>query len=260
VYRDGGVYVLIGGAGGIGEVFTEHLVRRRARVIWVGRRTEDEAIRRKLDRLAAIGPAPEYIQADATDRAALAGACERIKSRYGAIHGVVHTAIVLLDKSLMLMDEERFRNALAAKVDVSVRLAQVFGSEPLDFMLFFSSLQSVAKAPGQSNYAAGCTFKDAYAHELRRTSRWAVKVMNWGYWGNVGIVASEAHRRRMAQAGVLSIEPDEGMRAVDVLLGGHFDQLAFASLGSPGGPSPADIRLAARATESPSVIGSIVLP
>jgi hypothetical protein len=53
-------------------------------------------------------------------------------------------------------NEARFRRGLAAKVDVSVRLAQVFAQDDLEFTLFFSSLQAFTRSPGQSNYAAGC--------------------------------------------------------------------------------------------------------
>ena len=45
-----------------------------------------------------------------------------------------------------------------------------FGQEALDFVVFFSSLQSFSKAAGQSNYAAGCTFKDAFASRLAKAS------------------------------------------------------------------------------------------
>ncbi|NNC24889.1 KR domain-containing protein, partial [Salinisphaera sp. USBA-960] len=56
-FREDGVYLTVGGAGGVGEVFTEHLLRRyRARVVWVGRRPADAQIAAKLARLAALGP------------------------------------------------------------------------------------------------------------------------------------------------------------------------------------------------------------
>ncbi|CAM2011292.1 SDR family NAD(P)-dependent oxidoreductase [Acanthopleuribacter pedis] len=225
-YRKGGVYVVIGGAGGIGEVWTQQVVNDHdAHVYWLGRRSEDARIR---ERLAACRNT-EYIQADAGDRAALEQAAARIKQKHPRIHGVVHSAIVLLDKSLARMDETRFRAGLSAKVDVSVRLAQVFGDEQLDFVLFFSSLQSFTRGAGQANYAAGCTFKDAYA--LALADAWPgensprIRVMNWGYWGTVGIVTDAAYQKRMAEGGLGSIEPAEGMAAVDHLLRGEAEQL-----------------------------------
>ena len=235
-YRQGGVYVVIGGAGGIGEVWSEYMMRTYgARLVWIGRRQKDQAIQAKLDRLAKLGPAPLYLSADATDREALQRAYQAIKREHDQIHGVVHAAIVLLDKSLANMDEADFRAGLAAKVDVCVRLAQVFAKEPLDFVLFFSSMTAFSKAAGQSNYAAGCTFKDAFARQLARA--WTqpdggplVKVMNWGYWGHVGIVSSRAYQERMAQAGVGSIEPGEGMAALESLLGSPVDQVALLKM------------------------------
>ena len=228
VYRQGGAYVVIGGAGGIGEAWTEHLIRTHgARVVWIGRREEDESIRGKLRRLGELGPEPRYVRADATDRAALERAYEDIKRTHPVVHGVIHSAIVLLDQSLERMDEQRFRAAVTAKVDVSVRLAQVFRGEPLDFLLFFSSMNSFLKASGQCNYVAGSVFEDAYAHRLASELDIPVKTMNWGYWGTVGVVAAPEYRERMHRAGAASIEPADGMAALDVLLSGTFDQLGL---------------------------------
>ncbi|AUM64933.1 polyketide synthase [Brevibacillus laterosporus] len=231
LYKTGGVYVVIGGAGGIGEVWSEYVIRMyEAKVIWIGRREKDANIQAKIDRLASIGPTPSYIAADATDQEELYRAYDEIKQQYGPIHGIVHSAIVLLDKSLANMEEERFRAGLRVKVDVSVNIAEVFQNEPLDFVLFFSSMNSFVKAAGQSNYVAGCTFKDAFASQLALEWPCAVKVMNWGYWGTVGTVASEEYQRRMKSRGVGSIEPPEAMKALEALLVGPMNQLAFAKM------------------------------
>jgi NAD(P)-dependent dehydrogenase (short-subunit alcohol dehydrogenase family) len=228
-FRRGGVYAIVGGAGGIGEAFSEYLVRRyQARVVWLGRRAEDDVIREKIARLAALGPAPVYLRADGANRLDMERACREIRRTIGAVHGVIHSAIVLRDKGLLEMDEARFREALDAKLATSVTVAQAFAAEDLDFMLFFSSLQSFLKAPGQSNYAAGCTFADAFAHKLGARGRWPVKVMNWGYWGTVGTVASDEYRARLRRMGLDSVEPEEGMQAIERLLAGGASQLVFA--------------------------------
>ncbi|MED4567852.1 SDR family NAD(P)-dependent oxidoreductase, partial [Bacillus atrophaeus] len=227
-YKHGGVYVVIGGAGGIGEAWSEYVIKTyQAHVVWIGRRKKDEAIQAKLDKLADLGPAPFYIEADAANQVDLENAYEKIKLMHQEINGIVHSAIVLQDQSLANMTEERFRNVLSAKVDVSVRMAQVFHNEPLDFALFFSSVQSFARASGQSNYAAGCSFKDAFAHWLSQVWPCAVAVMNWSYWGSVGVVSSPDYQQRMAQAGIGSIEAPEAMEALELLLGGPLHQLVL---------------------------------
>jgi polyketide synthase PksN len=227
-YRHGGVYLVIGGAGGIGEAWTEYMIKTyRAQVVWIGRRDSDPVIERKIDRLASFGPAPVYLRADGADEAELRRARETVRWRFGTIHGVVHSALSLRDQSLAQMTEERFRAGYTGKLDVSVRMAQVFADAELDFVLFFSSVISFTKAAGQANYAAGCTFKDAFADRLARDWTCPVKVVNWGYWGSVGVVASTAYRERMEREGIGSIEPDEAMRALELLLSSPFDQLAL---------------------------------
>ncbi|BAH44963.1 putative polyketide synthase [Brevibacillus brevis NBRC 100599] len=234
VYKQHGVYVVIGGAGGIGQAWSEYMIRTyQAQIIWIGRRKKEESIQNKINQLATLGPAPLYIEADATDRESLQSAYEEIKKQYGKINGVIHSAIVLFDRSLANMDETTFRAGLVPKVEVSVRMSQVFGEEALDFVLFFSSINSFTKSPGQSNYASGCTFKDAFAHQLAEEWTCAVKVMNWGYWGSVGIVASKDYQARMEQIGIGSIEPSEGMEALEVLLSGPMNQVALMKTTKP---------------------------
>jgi polyketide synthase PksN len=228
IYRERGVYVVIGGAGGLGEVWSRYMIERHhANMVWIGRREYDAGIEAKIKALAELGPAPLYIRADASDPAALERARRTILELHPAIHGVVHSAIVLRDQSLARMDEPAFRASLSAKIDVSVNIDRVFGNDPLDFMLFFSSIISVMKTPGQSNYAAGCTFKDSFAHSLQLQRPYPVKIMNWGYWGGVGVVADESHNRIMRQIGLGSIEPHEGMAALRTLLGSDLHQLAL---------------------------------
>ncbi|WP_206409304.1 SDR family NAD(P)-dependent oxidoreductase, partial [Lysobacter enzymogenes] len=228
-FRHNGVYVVVGGAGGIGEAFSEYLIRRyAAQVVWIGLRKRDEVVEEKIGRLGQLGPAPHYISADATDQPSLERACAEIERRYGAIHGVVHAALLMAGDPLERMDEQRFWRGLAAKIEVSVRMAQAFAHLPLDFVLFFSSIQALEKTPRQANYAAGCTVEDAFAAQLAREWRCPVRVVNWGYWGSVGFAAiSSGYRNWIAQAGMGSVEPAEGMAALERLLAGPQRQLAF---------------------------------
>ncbi|WP_206600466.1 SDR family NAD(P)-dependent oxidoreductase [Chromobacterium sphagni] len=208
----GGVYVIAGGAGGIGRVATEHLLRHYdARVVWLGRSAVNDAIREQLDRFAGSGGSVEYLQVDITSQAQLERARDTVKARYGRINGVLHSAIVLRDQSLGAMDEGRFRESLDPKVAGSAALGQAFINEDLDWLGFYSSMQSFLAAAGQSNYAAGCTFKDAYARALGRACAFPVFSINWGYWGSVGVVANEVYRNRMASFGIGSLEPADGM-------------------------------------------------
>ena len=215
VYKEQGVYVVIGGAGGIGEHLSEHLIKGySAQVVWIGRRPIDAQIQKKIDRLSDFGKAPLYISADAGDLNSMQEAYAEIKKQFDSIHGIVHSALVLKDSVVSNMDEKTFRSSLEAKTNVCLTIASVFKDEPLDLVLFFSSLVSYSNNPGQSNYAAGCAFKDSFAQALDNALPGHVKVVNWGYWGNIGIVASDEYRVRMEKAGIGSIEIDDGMEAI----------------------------------------------
>ncbi|WP_424888923.1 SDR family NAD(P)-dependent oxidoreductase [Streptomyces sp. XH2] len=233
-YREGGVYVVIGGAGGLGTAWTRHVAEEYgAKVVWLGRRAQDAAVEAKLRAVRGRGEV-SYLSADATDPAALRRAHAEITARHGRIHGVVQAALVPMDAELLAgMDEAVLRESLAAKVDATVAMAQVFADEALDFALFFSSIQTFMPVAGQGNYAAGCTFGDSYAHFLSRRMPFPAKVMNWGWWGSVGTAASGFHQERMTRSGLLSIEPPEAMAALDALLGGPQDQLTFVKTAKP---------------------------
>lgn len=227
-YRQNGVYVVIGGAGGLGEVWTRHMVAHYdAEVIWIGRRPQDADIETKLDAIAALGRRPHYVSADATDAAALTAAVAALRERFPRIDGVVHSALVLKDQTVRAMDEAVFRQSLAAKVDVSVNIERAFAGQDLDFVLFFSSVASFHRDAGQSNYCAGCTFKDSFAQAMRARRPYPVKIVNWGYWGSVGVVTDQFFRKRMESRGIGSIEPEEAMRALEAFVASDMDQLVM---------------------------------
>ncbi|MGZ8245021.1 SDR family NAD(P)-dependent oxidoreductase, partial [Methylomagnum sp.] len=218
-YRDGGVYFILGGAGGIGLALADYLARHyRAKLVIVGRRAPAAELSARFRAIEAAGGSVLYLRADATDPASLAAAVAEAKQRFGTIHGVIHSALVLRDQPLAAMAESDFAAVLRPKALGSVALREAFGADPLDFIAFLSSAQSFTASANQANYAAGCTFKDGYALALAETLPYPVKLINWGYWGSVGAVADAAHRRTMRALGLYSIEPPEGMAALEKIL------------------------------------------
>ncbi|MEM6601991.1 MAG: SDR family NAD(P)-dependent oxidoreductase, partial [Verrucomicrobiota bacterium] len=229
--RPSGVYVILGGAGGLGRVTTEYLVKHyQAQVYWLGRRKQDAEIDHAIADISTYGPSPVYLSCDATDRLSVASAYQQIKLKEKEVHGLFHSAIVLHDQALVNMDEEGFHKAFDVKSSSSHYLVECFREEALDFICFYSSMQSYMTAPGQSNYAAGCTYQDSYAREVEQ--EWGIPcyTMHWGYWGEVGVVASSAYRARMSELGIGSIGATEGMEALELLLGGEERALSMLQL------------------------------
>lgn len=226
--RQDGVYVVIGGAGGLGTAWSQYAIERcHAQVIWLGRRALDAQIQEQIDVCAQAGRAPLYYQADACDLDALQVCLQQIRQRFGAIHGVIHSALSLEDSTLSNMDEATLRKVYFAKLQSSLNLGVALREAPPQFLLFFSSTVVFTPPPGQANYSAGCLFQNALAEQLARELPSQVKVINWGFWGHTGVAASAQYRERMARNGIASIEPVDGMQALNHLFADDLNQLAL---------------------------------
>ncbi|MBZ9609901.1 SDR family NAD(P)-dependent oxidoreductase [Clostridium estertheticum] len=231
LYKQNGVYVVIGGAGYIGEVWSEYMIRNyKAQIIWIGRSKKNKGIQNKLDRLATMGPVPIYISADATNFESLQQAYAEIKKQYSRINGIINSAMVFKENNLEEMTEEEYNYVLYAKVDVSIRIAQVFDKESLDFVVFFSSLISYIKNPKQSHYAAGCAFQDAFAHQLNQVWNCPIKVVNWGYWGSTETDSNKNFLQQIGKIGLGLIEAKDGMKALEFLLIEQANQIALIKI------------------------------
>jgi NAD(P)-dependent dehydrogenase (short-subunit alcohol dehydrogenase family) len=232
--RRGGVYVIVGGAGGIGRSLSEYLIRKYgARIAWLGRRPLDREIEQKLQAAGSLGGEVVYLQADVTDQPQVESAFAAVRTRWGRIDGVVHSALVLRDRRLERMQEEDLLAALAPKtagMAVLAHTAKAFGT---DWLMVFSSVQSFGNNTGQSNYAAASVFADTYAGWAGHLLGLPVHVVNWGYWGSVGIVATERYRTALAEQGMGSIEVSEGMEAVERTLAHRLPQLAVVRATAP---------------------------
>lgn len=224
--RHRGVYLIVGGAGGIGQVLSRHLAAKvSARIALVGRSPLDDAKGRLLEEVTALGGEAAYFQADITDEAAMGRVVATVKQRWGAIHGAVHSALVLRDSSIARMEDEDFHAAFAPKVRGSVVLARVLADESPDWVAWFSSGNALMGNAGQANYVAGCAFQDAWADFLRRAHGRPMHTFNWGYWGEVGAVATPRHAAELARHGVHPIRNDEGLEAFERCLAAGLGQV-----------------------------------
>ncbi|MBW4478215.1 MAG: SDR family NAD(P)-dependent oxidoreductase [Tolypothrix brevis GSE-NOS-MK-07-07A] len=227
-FKTHGVYLIIGGAGGLGLVLSQYLLETvQGKLVWVGRRSVEALEPKAQQLLKTHGADVLYQQADLCDLEAMQRVVQQAKAHFGHIDGVIHSALVLEDRAIADMDEKTLHKVLSPKVQGNVVLQQVLNGEPLDFLLFFSAGQSFMSHAGQSNYAAACTFEDAWGQCQNQQQKYPVKIINWGYWGEVGIVATANHRQRMARQGVLSINPQEGMEVVERCLASYATQVAY---------------------------------
>lgn len=69
----------------------------------------------------------------------------------------------------------------------------------MDFFISLSSLSGIYGSPGQSNYAAGCSFQDALARYRTMTGHRSSVTFDLGWMSTIGIVAESQDLRRYQQ-------------------------------------------------------------
>jgi len=135
------------------------------------------------------------------------------------LRGIVHAAGVLDDGILLQQNWQRFRQVMAPKVAGAWNLHALTQTIPLDFFVCFSSVASLLGSPGQGNYAAANAFMEALMHHRRAQGLPGLSI-NWGPWGEVGMVAelSSRDQSRLIRQGWELIAPEKGLRLLEALL------------------------------------------
>ncbi|WSI60231.1 amino acid adenylation domain-containing protein [Streptomyces platensis] len=218
-YRTGGTYLLVGGTGGIGRALSEDLAQRhQANLVWVSRGEFGPEQRATAQRVQEAGGRLVHLRADAADPSALREAVAEARRHFGALHGVFHAAMTFNASTIAELTEPELRTALAAKVDGSVALVAALADEPLDFLAFFSSVGSFVSAAGNAAYVAASSFQDAYGRLLSTQLPYPVRVVNWGYWGQVGSGAQPGLQQIFRRSGVAEFTVREGLDALERVL------------------------------------------
>ena len=219
--REGGVYWITGGAGGIGLIFADHIVKsgKRAKVILSGRSELSEAKREKIDSLNTEGAEVVYLRGDITDLKDTERLVAEIRGKYGTIHGVIHAAGVIRDSFILKKTREEIGAVLGPKVIGTVNIDEATQGEPLDFFVLFSSISSVMGNIGQSDYAFGNGYMDSYAQAREQfrskgyRSGKSVSI-NWPLWEEGGMAIDESTREYMVKTmGINPLSTEAGIAA-----------------------------------------------
>ncbi|ADM70832.1 Polyketide synthase PksN [Paenibacillus polymyxa E681] len=220
-WKDRGVYLITGGAKGLGLVFAKEIARQAKEVtlILTGRSLLDQDKQTSLEELKALGARVEYKQVDVTRKEAVVGLFEDIKQTYGGINGILHSAGIIQDNYMIKKTSLEFRAVLAPKVAGLVNLDQASKDIALDFFILFSSGSGVGGNAGQSDYAAANAFMDAYAwyrntlvSSMERTGK--TLSINWPLWKDGGMRPDQETEKAMQKVGMYAMRTETGMSAL----------------------------------------------
>jgi polyketide synthase PksN len=232
--RQGGVYWITGGLGGLGRLFASRLGKAaNARIILSGRSPLNDATQSRLEALRSGGLNINYIPCDFSSQSAVEATVKRIRREFGALHGVIHSAGLILDNYLANKTEDEIRQVLMAKVRATQWLDECTRFVPLDFFAVFSSIASFGGV-GQLDYAAGNAFLDALARE--RNGRVAKGVrsgrtisFNWPLWKEGGMTPGKYYEEHIQHhLGMVPLESSIGFDTFLSALSSNEDQIGVA--------------------------------
>ncbi|NEU77734.1 type I polyketide synthase [Nostoc sp. UIC 10630] len=201
--RKGGVYLITDGLGSVGLSLAEYLAQKvQAKLVLLGRTdlpakeqwsqwlaTNDEqdivsCNLRKLQALEALGAEVLVISADVANEQQMHNAIATATSRFGDIHGVIHTA----------GNPENAHCAIQGTLPTETQLqfhSQVYGlfvlekvlrNYNLDFCFLISSLSSVLGGLGFVSSSAASNFMDAFVYQYNQTNSCFWCSINWDMW------------------------------------------------------------------------------
>jgi acyl transferase domain-containing protein/tryptophanase/acyl carrier protein len=195
--REKGVYLITGGAGGLGLIFAEFLAKEyKARLVLSGRSGLSAELEARLDELRKSGAEALYLPADVSNYEDVKKLVEGSKSRFGEINGIIHSAGVIRDSFVRNKTPEEMRAVFAPKVFGTLHLDEATKDERLDFFVTFSSLAAVGGNAGQCDYSFANHFMDSFvaARELLRAKgarSGKTLSVNWGLWAEGGMKVDE---------------------------------------------------------------------
>ncbi|WP_428622449.1 type I polyketide synthase, partial [Sedimenticola sp.] len=221
-WRSGGVYLVTGGAGGLGLIVAKAIAEQVVgpRLILTGRSPLDEAKQHQLERLRALGAKVAYRQVDVTDPSAVAELIESIQTDWGRLSGIVHSAGVIDDAFIVKKTSAAFACVLAPKVTGTLNLDKATQGMDLDVFILFSSMAGVLGNVGQADYATGNAFLDAFAHYRNGLvavgqRRGQTVSINWPLWAEGGMGVDAVSEERMRST--LGLDPLETGAGIEAL-------------------------------------------
>jgi NAD(P)-dependent dehydrogenase (short-subunit alcohol dehydrogenase family) len=214
-----GVYLITGGFGGLGSIFSGYLAKEfLARLVLVGRSGLNADRQKTIEQLKDYGAEVLFLQADVANLEQMQEVIRETKAQFGRIDGVIHSAGVNRDAFILKKTKDEIESVLASKVYGTVNVDLATSQERLDFFVMFSSVVGVMGNYGQSDYAYANHFMDSFAERrdclVKAQKRFGRTLsINWPLWEEGGMTLSPDDIELLGkQIGICPMSSQDGIQ------------------------------------------------
>lgn len=231
-WKEGGVYLITGGTGGLGLIFAKDIVSyvNNATIILIGRSGLTDEKRAEIRALESASVKIEYKSVDVSNKEAVAALVQKIQKNHSGLNGIIHCAGLIKDNFLLKKTYKEFKQVLAPKVAGTINLDEATKDVQLDFFVLFSSRSGVMGNVGQADYSTANAFMDAFAqyrHALVGTQRSGKTLsINWPLWEDGGMSIDNSLEQLNDQiSGEKSMPTEIGVETLKIALSQRHPQV-----------------------------------
>ena len=224
--KEGGVYAITGGMGGLGLIFAKYLSKEyKAKLVLSGRRNQDAEVERQIREISELGGEAIYFKCDVIKRDEVRRLLRAGRERFGRIDGILHAAGILRDAFIIKKTREDFETVMGPKVYGSINLDEASREDDLDVFALFSSISGVTGNVGQADYAFGNRFMDHFAEWRQGLAAQGKRKgktisIDWPLWEEGGMMVDDEVKKWMKQSAGMTVMPTaEGLEAFEIGLG-----------------------------------------
>ena len=225
-FKNGGVYLITGGAGNVGAVIALYLAEKyNARLLITGKTqlpakdlwksyaiTSDDYSKKIIGNLLECekkGGHVTYFASDVSNKESMEKIFEYASGEYGSIDGVFHAAAATKDKSISAPLNEITLEELQKQLDVKVKgminISEMVKRYRTGFVMVTSSTSSILGGIGFGCYAASNVIVNSFVREENKEGKteWLSLIMDGWYFPEYSNTMKEAPR-------VSTIKREEG--------------------------------------------------
>nr|XP_006643393.1 PREDICTED: phthiocerol/phenolphthiocerol synthesis polyketide synthase type I PpsD-like [Lepisosteus oculatus]XP_015195232.1 PREDICTED: phthiocerol/phenolphthiocerol synthesis polyketide synthase type I PpsD-like [Lepisosteus oculatus] len=212
LFQQNSVYMVTGGLSGLGFETVKFIAERGGGCIVILSRSAPSAEKRvEITSLQnQFGVSVISLQCDVSVSAHVMKAITDIGQRFPScpIRGVFHSAVVLHDGLIDILEKSHFEKVLRPKVNGVLNLHYATRNCKLDYFVCYSSITSFIGNSAQTNYAAANSFLDVFCH-YRRNLGLSGQSINWGAL-NLGLLLNQEHLQQFLETkGMMTMEVPE---------------------------------------------------